>query len=304
MARAARQLTFSGVFASAVTPNRPGTLEADYSGLLDLLDFLAEGGVTAICLMGSAGEFANYSFEDRQRAVYLGSKRTRVPLIAGVGHSTLGGCLHLAEEAVLAGADALLLMPPYFFPYQQAEVEAFYREFAREADSPVPVMLCNTPQYTSGISFETARRLLDSGLFAGISDASGDWAMFEELLDFKRRRDFVLLGGNDRIAGRAIAAGANGIVSGGACAVPELLVALAAAAAAGDCPRTATLNARLMEFLDRVERFPAPVGIKRAVAVRGQKSGDLAVPLGEGNARALEEFAAWFKDWWRGVVNP
>src|SRR5450432_1782430 len=108
MARAARQLKLSGVFAAAVTPNRPGSFDVDYPGLLDLLDFLAEGGVTGVCLMGSTGEFVNYSFDERQRAVYLGSKRTRVPLMAGVGHASLGGALRLAQEAVFAGADALL----------------------------------------------------------------------------------------------------------------------------------------------------------------------------------------------------
>jgi 4-hydroxy-tetrahydrodipicolinate synthase len=279
MARAARQLNLSGVFAAAVTPNRPGTLEVDYSGLLDLLDFLAAGGVTGVCLMGSTGEFANYSFEDRQRAVYLGSKRTRVPLIVGIGNTTLGGCLHLAQEAVFAGADALLLMPPYFFPYQQPEIEAFYREFAREAASVVPVMLYNIPQFSSGISIETARRLLDSGLFAGIKDSSGDWPYFEELLALKRERDFVLFAGNDRIVARAITAGANGVLSGCACAIPELLVGLARAAAAGDHVRSESLNARLTEFVDWIEKFPTPVGIKRAVAIiRRYRS-----PAGQGN---------------------
>jgi 4-hydroxy-tetrahydrodipicolinate synthase len=302
MARAARQLNLSGVFAAAVTPNRPGTLEVDYSGLLDLLDFLAAGGVTGVCLMGSTGEFANYSFEDRQRAVYLGSKRTRVPLIVGIGNTTLEGCLHLAQEAVLAGADALLLMPPYFFPYRQPEIEAFYREFAREAASVVPVMLYNIPQFSSGISIETARRLLDTGLFAGVKDSSGDWVYFEELLALKRERDFVLFAGNDRIAARAITAGANGVLSGCACAVPELLVGLARAVAAGDHGMTEILNARLTEFIDWIEKFPTPVGIKRAVAIRKQKSGDIAVPLAQETSEALDAFGSWFKEWWPKII--
>jgi dihydrodipicolinate synthase/N-acetylneuraminate lyase len=301
MARAARQLNLSGVFAAAVTPNRPGTLDADYPGLLDLLDFLAAGGVTGVCLMGSTGEFVNYGFDDRQRAVYLGSKRTRVPLIVGVGHTTLNGCLRLAEEAVFAGADALLLMPPYFFPYPQAEIEAFYREFAREAASVVPVMLYNIPGFTSGIDIETVRRLLDTGRFAGIKDSRGDWAYFEELLALKRERNFVLFVGNDRLAARAIAAGADGALSGCACAIPELLVALVNAAKAGDPERIESLNALLIEFIDRIERFPAPMGIKRAVAIRGQKSGDISVPLADETSQALSGFSAWFRDWWQEV---
>src|SRR5438270_712838 len=138
MARAARQLKLAGVFAAAVTPHRAGTHEADYSGSLDMLDFLAAGGVDGICLLGSTGEFLNYAFPERQRLVYLGSKRSRVPLLVGTGHSTLAGALQLAEEAIHAGADGLLLMPPYFFRYAQREIEEFYIQFARETGDAVP----------------------------------------------------------------------------------------------------------------------------------------------------------------------
>jgi 4-hydroxy-tetrahydrodipicolinate synthase len=163
-------------------------------------------------------------------------------------------------------------------------------------------MLYNIPQFSSGISIETASRLLDTGLFAGIKDSSGDWVYFEELLALKRQRDFVLFAGNDRIAARAIMAGANGVLSGCACAVPELLVGLARAAAAGDQVRTESLNASLTEFIDRIEKFPTPVGIKRAVAVRRQKSGDLAIPLARETSEALDAFGVWFKEWWPKII--
>ncbi|MES1258791.1 MAG: dihydrodipicolinate synthase family protein [Acidobacteriota bacterium] len=299
LGREARQIKLSGVFAAAVTPNRPGTLEVDYSGLLDLLDFLAAGGVTGICLMGSTGEFVNYAFPDRQRAVYLGAKRSRVPLMVGVGHTSLTGALQLAGEAVAAGAEGLLLMPPYFFPYGQPEIETFYREFAREAGNAVPVMLYNIPQFTSGIAVDTARRLLDTGLFAGMKDSSGDWAYFEQLLELKKERPFVLFAGNDRIAARALAAGADGVLSGCACAVPELMVALQQAVAAGEPARVEELNGHLTEFIDWIEQFPTPVGIKWAAALRGQKSGEFATPLAPATASRLEEFSTWFRQWHR-----
>jgi 4-hydroxy-tetrahydrodipicolinate synthase len=213
MGRAARQIKLAGVFAAAVTPNRPGSLDADFSGLLDLLDFLASGGVDGICLMGSTGEFLNFSFSDRQRLIYLGAKRSRVPLIVGVGHSTLAGALQLADEAIAAGADGLLLMPPYFFTYGQPEIDAFYRQFARETGDAVPIMLYNIPQFTSKIEFATVRRLIDTGLFAGIKDSSGDWSNFEQLLALRRDRPFALFAGHDRIALRALSEGADGVLS-------------------------------------------------------------------------------------------
>ena len=106
MARAPRHLELAGVFASAITPRRADSQDPDFSGLLELLDFLAEGGVKGICLFGATGEFLNYSFAERQRLVYLAGKRTRVPLMVGVSHSTLTGSIQLADEAIASGADA------------------------------------------------------------------------------------------------------------------------------------------------------------------------------------------------------
>lgn len=293
MGRAARQLNLAGVFAAAVTPTRPGTPDIDYSAFLDQLDFLAQSGVDGICVMGSTGEFLNFSFGDRQRAVYLGSKRSRVPLIVGVGHSTLAGALQLADEAISAGADALLLMPPFFFPYRQSEVEEFLRAFARETSDAVPRLLYNIPQFTSAIAIESAQRLLGEGLFAGIKDSGGDRAYFQQLLEWRRAKPFALFAGNDRIAASALQSGADGVISGCAAAIPEILVALAKARGASD-----TVNRALNEFIEQIERFPAPVGIKRAVELRGGKAGPFAVPFDAERSRELQEFSDWFRSWW------
>jgi 4-hydroxy-tetrahydrodipicolinate synthase len=290
MGRAARQLNLSGVFAAAVTPNRPGTLDVDYSALMDQMDFLADAKVSGICLMGPVGEFLNYSFADRQRSVYLGTKRSRVPLIVGVGHSTLVGALQLAEEAISGGADGLLLMPPYFFPYGQQEIEEFYRVFARETGDAIPIVICNVPQFTSNIEPETAKRLLSTGLFAGIDDASGDWTYFQRLLDLRREIPFALFAGHDRIALHAAQSGADGIFSDCAAALPELVVNLWN-------QKSDALNGRLEEFIAWTERFPTPVAIKRALELRRQKSGDFAVPFDAERTRELNEFAAWFNSW-------
>jgi 4-hydroxy-tetrahydrodipicolinate synthase len=294
MARVTRQLELRGVFASAITPRRKGSQDADFSAALDLLDFLAQGGVQAICVFGATGEFIDYGFSERQRIVYLGVKRSRVPLLAGVSHSTISGALQLADEAVHAGADGLILMPPFFYPYSQCEIEAFYRQFARETGDAVPILLHNLPQATSKLEIDTVRKLLDSGRFAGIKDSSGDWHYFEQLLALKRERPFVIFGGADRIAARALREGADGIISASACAVPELLAGLARQ---GDSAAPEDLNERLMQFVEWVNRFPFPVAIKRAVELRGQKAGPALNPLAPENVQALDEFSKWFEAW-------
>jgi 4-hydroxy-tetrahydrodipicolinate synthase len=301
MARAARQIRLAGVFAALTTPRREGTLEADFSAALDLLDFASDAGVDGVTMLGSTGEFVDFSFTDRQRLVYLGVKRSRAPLIAGVSHSSLDGAIQLADEAITSGADALLIMPPYFFRYQQPEVETFLLEFAREVSGAVPILLYNIPQFTSPMEIGTVARLATSGLFAGIKDSSGDWNYFERLLTLRRDGSFAVLAGNDRLAGQALAAGADGVISGCACAIPEVLVALAKAIAAGDERRAAETNTRLLEFIEQIDQFPAPLGIRRAIELRGKKSGPPFIPLSPAAAARMGEFARWFTEWFPAV---
>jgi 4-hydroxy-tetrahydrodipicolinate synthase len=296
MGRAGRQLHLSGVFAAAVTPNRRGSLDVDYSALMDQLDFLADAKVSGICLMGAVGEFLNYSFVDRQRAVYLGTKRSRVPLLVGVSHSTLAGALQLAGEAISSGADGLLLMPPYFFSYGQAEIEEFFRVFARETGDAIPIVICNAPQFTSNIETETLRRLMATRLFAGVSDASGDWPYFERVLDLKRELGFQVLAGNDRIALAAAQAGADAVLSDCGAAIPEVAVRLWA-------ERSDSANRRMVEFLDWADRFPYPVAIKRALELRKQKGGDFAAPFDAERQKELGQFGEWFRAWWPSAIK-
>ena len=201
--------------------------------------------------------------------------------------------MQLADEAIAAGADGLILMPPTFYPYTQCEVEEFYMQFARETGDAVPILLHNLPQCTSILETETVRRLMASGRFAGIKDSSGEWEYFSQLIELRRERPFALLCGADRLAARALAEGADGIISASACAVPELVVALSRA------PNNEAQRARLGEFVEWANRFPFPVAIKRAVELRGQKSSPPLTPLAPGTAQALAEFSAWFTAWLR-----
>jgi dihydrodipicolinate synthase/N-acetylneuraminate lyase len=87
------------------------------------------------------------------------------------------------------------------------------------------------------------------------------------------------------------------VVSGVACAVPELLTALDAAIVAGDEAKTARLEARLQEFISWCDKFPAPVGVRLGVEARGLATGPMPVPLGADRSKCAEEFRAWFPSW-------
>jgi dihydrodipicolinate synthase/N-acetylneuraminate lyase len=291
-----------GVTVAAITPRREGP-EADLAATFELIDFLCAAGVDGISLMGSTGEFLHFELEERMRLVGLAIKRSRVPVLAGVAHSTFDGAVALARSASDAGAAALLIMPPYFFRYGQEEIREFYLSFARELKDGAPLVIYNLPAFSSGIEAATAVDLLSTGLFAGIKDSSGSWDDFLLLKAVREKQRFTLLIGNDRVYTQARQAGADGAVSGCACAVPELLLAIERAIEAGNSPAAARLDARLKEFIAWIERFPVPVGVREAVGLRAIKTGPNAIPLGaEGQAR-LTEFREWFRGWLPVVIE-
>lgn len=290
-----RQQGLEGVWAAAVTPHREA-YEADFAGLLELVGWLSQSGVDGIVLLGATGEFLNFKKDDRQRLVHLAVKRSSVPIIAGVSHSTLDAAVQLASEAVDSGCAGLLLMPPYFYRYGDAEILEFYGAFAKAVGGALPVLLYNVPRFTSPITFDVAHQLL-SGNFAGIKDSSGDAAFFEALAELRRDHPFSLFCGNDRLIVDAERWGCDGIISGVACAVPELILAIHAAVQAGDTALFDELQRHLSDFIDWIDRFPVPVGIAAATQARGLKVGPPAVPLTAAQAVSFEHFSDWFAKW-------
>lgn len=288
---------FRGVWAAAVTPHRREGFEADHAAMLELVDQLSASGVNGIVLLGATGEFLHVKNEERQRLVHLAVKRSRVPILAGVSHSTLDAAIQLADAAVESGVAGLLLMPPYFYRYGPKEILEFYRVFAIAVAGAVPILLYNLPAFTNAIPTDVARELLTSGDFAGMKDSSGDAAVMASLSELRRNHEFSLLCGNDRSIVEARRAGYDGVVSGVACAVPELVLALCRALDGGDEERMRTLQSHLLEFIGWIERFPVPVGIAAATEVRGAKVGPPAVPLTGDQFDALEQFKEWFAGW-------
>ncbi|MDX2149199.1 MAG: dihydrodipicolinate synthase family protein [Bryobacteraceae bacterium] len=283
-------LGIEGVYAAAITPRRQGTGAVDLGAMLEVIDFLCAAGVHGIALFGSTGEFPHFTLEERQKLIHLAVRRSRVPVIVNVSHTTLDGAVELANAAAYDGAKAVVLMPPYYFRYNQPEVRAFFEAFARETNGRLPRLLYNIPVFTSPIAADTARALVESGLYQGIKDSSGD-------LDYFRHLCGTCLVGNDAVFSQLRGEGATGVVSGVAAAVPELLLALDRAACQGDTARRARLDRRMSEFLAWLEQFPTPVGVKEAAALRKLKPGPHALPLPPDTETKLAQFREWFRAW-------
>jgi dihydrodipicolinate synthase/N-acetylneuraminate lyase len=286
-----------GVYAALATPRRPNSIEADAGAALEYVDKVCAGGVDGLVLFGSTGEFVHFDVEERKRLVSLAVKRSRVPALINVSHSTLAGAVEMAEQAIVTGAAGILVMPPYFYRYGDDEILQFYEAFVEALDGQTPIYLYNLPIFTNPISQNLCERLLGSGAFAGIKDSSGEWEYMQFLRALRDRHSFQLLAGNESIYLRSLLAGADGIVSGVAAAVPELLVGIQKAVRAADIEIAEALNSRLNEFLAWIAKFPATVGIKQAAEERGWMGRCLANPLGAAAKEDLRQFRDWFQAW-------
>ena len=159
-----------GVYAALATPRPQNSVEADVAALFDYIDAISSKGVDGLVLFGSTGEFIHFDLTERMRVLMLAKKRSRIPLLVNVAHSTLSGAIELAEDAMEADVAGLLLMPPYYFRYTGGQIAEFYRQFIAEVDGRTPVYLYNIPQFTNAIPPEVMEDLLASGAFTGIKD--------------------------------------------------------------------------------------------------------------------------------------
>ena len=292
-----------GVYAAAVTPRRLGTQDINLGAMWDLIDFLVAHGVEGIVLLGSTGEFIHFSNSERMRLMGLAVKRSRVPVIFNCSHSTFDGVVELAQAAEASGAAAVLVMPPYYFSYTQDHIAGFYRQVVEAAEIQTPVLLYNIPQFTTGLSIETISSLISEGAAVGVKDSSGDAQLFSQIQALRDQHDFALMVGNDALATSGRAGGCDGVISGVASAIPELLLALDRAGRTQAAEVVTRLDARLHQFLDYCDKLPTPMAVKEATAARGLKLGPHSLSCDAHLQRAVDEFREWFRGWLPQVLN-
>jgi dihydrodipicolinate synthase/N-acetylneuraminate lyase len=286
-----------GAYAALATPRRANSAEVDTAAFFDYQDAVVRAGVDGLVLFGSTGEFVHFDICDRMHAVSLVSKRSRVPVLVNVSHSTMEGATALAESALAAHVAGLLIMPPYFYRYTDEQILAFYKRFAELVNSRALLFLYNLPFFTNPLSYGVIETLLVSGLYSGIKDSSGDRDLLNQLKGLRASKPFIFFVGSESLYLEARSTGADGIVSGVAGAVPELIVALERAISARAFEQANRLNSLLNEFLDWVNKFPATIAIKQAAVVRGWKLDHCAFRFDEATNAELKAFRRWLEDW-------
>ncbi len=255
---------FRGSMVAIVTPMRAdGAL--DLEALARLVEFHIDNGTDAIIAVGTTGESATLDYEEHIAVIrkVVGQVKGRIPVIAGTGANSTREALHLTQHAMEAGADGCLLVTPY---YNKPTQEGLYQHYKLIADSvAIPQILYNVPGRTAcDMKPETVERLADIPNIVGIKEASGSIERIRELV--KRLGDRMdVYSGEDGIAAEAILNGAKGTISVTANVAPRAMHEMCAAALAGDCTRTETIDSRLAGLHKALFLESNPIPVKWAV---------------------------------------
>lgn len=288
-----------GVYAAVLTPRtQDGAI--DYSAFERQLVFLSTCCLSGFAINGATGEFPITSQQELELILAAAARATpECLLMCGIGGASLQTTLEYSKLATIAGVRILLLPMPYFFPYRQDDLIAYVSAVVDKIDAQV--LLYNLPQFTTGLEtssvLELARR---HPQIIGVKDSSGCLDMVRSLSS--EAPGLSRLIGNDDVLAEALREQAcDGVVSGVACVLPELLSVLFKAA-----PESTQFNATsvlLNEFITNIRGLPTPWGLKVTSAVRKICGGEFPLPLSASRMREVDALNSWFTPWLKSLAG-
>jgi 4-hydroxy-tetrahydrodipicolinate synthase len=285
-------IDLTGVFPAMTTPFHPdGSI--DFETLRADARRLADAGVDGLVPVGSTGESATLSHDEHVEVVeaVVGAVADRdVPVVAGSGSNSTREAVNLSRRSADVGADALLLISPYYNKPEQAGLVEHFRAVADEVD--LPQIVYNVPSRTGrNIEPDTAVALAAHENVAGYKAASGDVGRISEVIERTRGESFSVLSGDDGMTLPILSTGGHGVISVAANVEPRRMSRLVHAALDGDYATARELHHELGPLFRALFVETNPIPVKEAMAMRGHAPADLRPPLtrlGEANAAELE----------------
>jgi len=268
----------AGSLCAIVTPfDQHGSL--DLAAFGRLIEHQLEAGTQGLVVAGSTGEAHMLDEADYERLLAFAVERTagRVPVIAGTGEAATARTIALTRRAKALGADAALVVTPYYVRPTQDGLRRHFAEVAAHVD--LPLLMYNVPSRTGcDMQPETVADLRDSTGIIGIKEAVGTPERIDAIAQLQRP-GFVYLSGDDGSAVEAMLAGAGGVVSVVNNLIPEVFRALCDAARGGD--RTAAMRhaERMAPLLEALNCAPNPIAVKAGLAELGLCGATLRLPL-------------------------
>lgn len=279
---------FQGAMTAMITPFRNGAV--DYNRLTEHVEFQIKGGIDALVPMGTTGESPTLSHEEHREVIehVVKAARGRVPVIAGTGSNATAEALELTAHAASVGAQAALMVNPY---YNKPTQEGLYRHFMAVADKVrLPIILYNIPGRT-GITMtpQTVARLRKHPNIVAIKEATGSLDIASEIASLC---DITILSGDDSLTLPLMSIGGKGVISVLSNIIPDRVKALTTAALAGDYTSARRLHVEMFPLFKGMFIETNPIPIKTAMAMAGRDTGELRLPmceLSEGNRAGLQK---------------
>ncbi|MEX0776590.1 MAG: 4-hydroxy-tetrahydrodipicolinate synthase [Phycisphaeraceae bacterium] len=272
-----------GAITAMVTPFTNG--QVDYDHLAASVKFQIQQGIDGLVPVGTTGESPTLSHEEHRLVIEkvveaVAAAKRRVKVIAGTGSNATSEALALTRHAAKVGADAALMVNPY---YNKPTQEGLYRHFMTVADAvDLPIVLYNIPGRTGvTMSPQTVARLAEHANIVAIKEATGSLDMASEIATLTDPRKLTILSGDDSLTLPLMAIGARGVISVVSNLVPRKVKALVDAALAGDYGKARKMHLALFPLFKGLFVETNPIPIKTAMAMAGMDRGELRLPLCE-----------------------
>jgi 4-hydroxy-tetrahydrodipicolinate synthase len=277
-----------GVLPALITPFTEDD-KIDEEGLRQNIEFLIENGVSGIVPCGTTGESATLSIKEHEKVIEIAVDCSTVPVVAGTGSNNTTEALELTQFAMDAGAEAALLITPYYNKPNDRGMLAHFKKVANEVD--IPMILYNVPSRT-GINLkpEIVAELAKESNIVGIKEASGNLEQITRIIEMTQDEDFVVLSGDDALTLPIMALGGRGVISVAANVAPKLVVSMVEAFSRGDLDEARKLHLALAPLIRAIFLETNPIPVKKAVELIGLPAGNLRLPLApisEDNERKL-----------------
>ncbi len=266
-----------GCMTALVTPFRDGAIDTD--ALERLVEAQIEAGISALVPCGSTGEAATLSHAEHTEVIKLVVRfaRGRVPIIAGTGSNSTAEAITLTQAAKDAGADAALLIAPY---YNKPTQEGIYRHYRAVAEAArFPLILYNIPGRTAcKIEPTTIARLCELQEIIGLKDSSGSLDEVQEVIRLCGDR-LAVISGDDSLTLPILAVGGRGVISVAANLLPQRCVTLVDSALSGDWQTARQIHFELLPLFRALFLETNPIPIKAALSMAGWCTEELRLPL-------------------------
>lgn len=276
-----------GVLPALVTPFTQEGREVDEGQMRVLVNYCIEKGVHGVVPCGTTGEFVNVTVEERKRVidVVVDEVNGRVPVVAGTGASGTEQALEMTKYAKDAGADAALIVTPYYLKPTNRGIYEHYFVIASEVD--LPLILYNIPQCTGlALPWQMVEDLAQIPSIVGVKDSSGQLSFILAVLEKVRDKINVLCGHDEVVVG-ALAAGASGAILASANFIPDIWVDVYNSVQKGDLQRARELQ-YMVQKIARITVASGPVGTKEALNMMGIRVGPVRMPLSVGGELTYE----------------